>query len=87
MTDTEIVVTAMTGNHGTLLEFEGLDPENFPVRFFADHRMGWDIAEALEAAEEDVIALVPDYLLYATGGPRPTQLHQPGGRHERELRS
>jgi len=64
MSTTEVVVTAMVANHGSLLEFEGLDPENYPVRFFADHRMGWAVAEDLEDTSDDTIAMVEDWALY-----------------------
>ncbi|GEM_PF-3663101 len=64
MSQTEVVVTTHVRNHGTIIEFEGLDPENYPVRFYADHRMGWDIVNALAEADEDIIALVEDYMLY-----------------------
>ncbi len=64
MSQTEVVVTTHVRNHGTLIEFEGLDPENYPVRFYADHRMGWNIVNALAEADEDIVALVEDYMLY-----------------------
>lgn len=64
MSTTEIVVTTFVRSHGTLLEFEGTDSENYPVRFYADHRMGGDIVNALETADEEIIALVEDYMLY-----------------------
>jgi hypothetical protein len=63
MSPTEITVTAFIADHGTIWEFEGLDPQSYPVRFFADHRMGRAVAEDLADTSEDTIAMVEDWAL------------------------
>ena len=68
---TEVVVTAFIRDHGTIWEFEGLDPQNYPVTFYADHRMAQAVAEDLQNTDEDTIALVEDWALYSTILPEP----------------
>ena len=58
--ETEILVTSFVRSEGSVVLFEGLDPEGYRVLFAVDHRPAQAIVEALEAGEEPV-AIVPHW--------------------------
>jgi hypothetical protein len=58
--ETEIQVLSFVRFEGSVVLFEGLDPEGYRVLFAADHRPAQAILEALESGEEPV-AMVPHW--------------------------
>lgn len=58
--ETEILVTQFVRSEGSVVLFEGIDPEGWHVLFAVDHRPAQAILEALEAGE-DPVAIVPHW--------------------------